>query len=172
MLQPPSRKKAALGVATCVAVGVAAYLVVQRELRDAEFVALLGLLLIALAMAAAGRFGEGVEGFADVMDSSVAIYNEILRPKLDRLVSAVGGERSVNTTGEFKMYKEDDERTMKEASGADIARATGTQSKPATSLKVANEFRLISAFLCNCAQSVDKAVILKSIDLGAPVYND
>lgn len=149
-----SRKLAA----TAISVAVAVYLVIRRRVGDGEFLALL--LVLCLALVILHRAVDpAVEMF---MDSTTAIYNDLLHPRLDRLVKAVGGQRTVNAN---QPYIEDDSQVMKEARGQDIADAIGSSD-----LSVANEFRLISALLCNCAQTVDQATLLGHIGLGAPVY--
>jgi hypothetical protein len=103
----------------------------------------------------------------DVPDSSRAIYDEVLQPRLDRLILATSGEKKTDSK-----YDEDAERDVREATGQDIAMALGLDGKPSSSLKTAHEFRMISAFLCYCSQSMEKAALLERLGVGPPVYND
>lgn len=147
-------------IAAGASAGVAVYVMLGAELGNAEFAVLLAILVAALVVVAAPI--EAREKFAD---SSMAIYNDLMAPRLDRLIHAMGGRKVVNPE-----YVEDEDKDLKQVRGSDIAKATGTQGRPKTALRVANEFRLISAFLCNCAQSVDKASVLKHVGVGKPVY--
>jgi len=145
-------------VASSAAACVAVYLMTRRQLGNAEFASLFAILCALVALVALNPVHY--EQF--VVSQTKQIYEDIVRPKFDRLVHATGGQRVVN-----KEHKEDDQKMLKEASGNDIAKAIGTKS-----LKVVNEIALISAFLCNCAQSIEDAKVLKRVGLGPPVYRD
>jgi len=114
-----------------------------------------------------GGGGGALEAFeALVGDSGRAIYDDVVRPRLERLITATSG------TTKSTVYDEDPDRNLREATGHDIAIAAGLDGKPALSLKTANEFRLISAFMCYCTQSMEKATLLERLGVKPPVYTD
>jgi len=127
---------------------------------------------VAHAVAPAVAPGDG-DGDGDVRtsavrtDSSRAIYDEVLQPRLDRLILATAGDKKT-----VSKYDEDTERYVREATGKDIAAALGLEGKPSSSLKTAHEFRMISAFLCYCSQSMEKAALLERLGVGPPVYSE
>jgi hypothetical protein len=164
-----------MGIASAVAVYLLTMSHAQRGVGNMEFAALAALLVVTWAamvrVVRVVRVGSSsakyrcvsIEAF--VADSSRAIYEDMIRPRLDRMIYAASGGKK--TTG---VYDEDNDRVIKEATGRDIATGAGLDGKLSTSLKVANEFRVISAFLCYCAQSMEKATLLQRLGVKRPVY--
>jgi hypothetical protein len=158
-------------VASALTVSVLIYVGPVRgmDMSDASFLvcaALLVLALIALHVKVdvddIFGFRIDVEAFAQEAES---MYNEVLKPRMDRLVNTVGGQ-----TGSQE-YAESPGKSVVTVDGSQIATDLPGKS-PKEHLKLAFEFKRISFLLCQCMQSFpqESRAMFKALGVPPPTF--
>ena len=161
------RTRGGILVASALTVSVLVYVGPVRgmDMSDASFIvcaALLVLALIALHVDDIFGFRIDVEAFAQEAES---MYNEVLKPRLDRLVNTVGGQTGA------REYAESPSKSVVTVDGSQIAADLPGKS-PKEHLKLAFEFKRISFLLCQCMQSfpLESQAMFKTLGVPPPTF--